>query len=256
VAELRHHHRLGQVLRPAHFEQLFTSIVLARYRYRSDRWDEDLVSSTLCHFLRAWQPSKSPCTVAPRPPAQLLAPCFASWFQRSPQNMPAPSFAGHLLRFGASWFSQGLRRGRQHLRTCRFSGGSTPDPLHDFGPTMQTRSQAARQLTPDTENSPCFSPTYAPPALFKFHLKPNPLTSQTAQTHANHSQPDENRPTTATSPAPSTPSRRPRGSGRPRRRSSIAAANDPAVASLAAGVDAMDLDDDVEVVGNAMEVDG
>jgi hypothetical protein len=44
VRELGNHHRLGQVLPPAHFEQLFTTIVLARYRYRSDRWEDDLVS--------------------------------------------------------------------------------------------------------------------------------------------------------------------------------------------------------------------
>ncbi|KAK4125695.1 hypothetical protein N657DRAFT_631933 [Parathielavia appendiculata] len=46
VRELSHHHRLGQVLPLAHFEQLFTAVVLARYRYRSDsshlpKLDED-----------------------------------------------------------------------------------------------------------------------------------------------------------------------------------------------------------------------
>ncbi|KAK4097260.1 hypothetical protein N658DRAFT_434462 [Parathielavia hyrcaniae] len=56
VREFAHHHRLGQVLPPAHFEQIFTTIVLARYRYRMDRWDEDLPDedpATHCHLARA-----------------------------------------------------------------------------------------------------------------------------------------------------------------------------------------------------------
>ncbi|AEO66503.1 3ef62d6c-8f19-4184-8bf3-80f8be438e71 [Thermothielavioides terrestris] len=56
VYELRHYHRLGRYLSPDDFEQLFTTIVLARYRYVEDRWEEDLPEedpATHCHLARA-----------------------------------------------------------------------------------------------------------------------------------------------------------------------------------------------------------
>jgi hypothetical protein len=39
VRELHHHHRLGSMLSLDDFEQIFTAVVLARYRYLEDRWE-------------------------------------------------------------------------------------------------------------------------------------------------------------------------------------------------------------------------
>lgn len=44
VRELNNHHHLGCFLSLDDFEQVFTTIVLARYRYISDRAEEGLVS--------------------------------------------------------------------------------------------------------------------------------------------------------------------------------------------------------------------
>ncbi|KAK4150033.1 hypothetical protein C8A00DRAFT_18370 [Chaetomidium leptoderma] len=54
--ELHQHNRLGRLLSPLDFEQIFTTIVLARYRYISDRWDDDLPDenpANHCHLARA-----------------------------------------------------------------------------------------------------------------------------------------------------------------------------------------------------------
>ncbi|KAK3294439.1 uncharacterized protein B0H64DRAFT_463321 [Chaetomium fimeti] len=56
LAKFRGENRLGELLSPAQFEQLFTTIVLARYRYLEDRYLEDLPvesPATHCHLARA-----------------------------------------------------------------------------------------------------------------------------------------------------------------------------------------------------------
>ncbi|KAH6856214.1 hypothetical protein B0I37DRAFT_425319 [Chaetomium sp. MPI-CAGE-AT-0009] len=61
LAEFRGENRLGELLSPAQFEQLFTAIVLARYRYLEDRYLEDRYlrdlpvenPATHCHLARA-----------------------------------------------------------------------------------------------------------------------------------------------------------------------------------------------------------
>ena len=57
LAEFREQSRLGKRLSPGQFEQLFTTIVLARYRYLEDRYLEDLVSLNPLHmYLFSLQP--------------------------------------------------------------------------------------------------------------------------------------------------------------------------------------------------------